>query len=527
LKNLVVFFVAVLVLSVGAMVGLHGMEIRSLQQKGALIEVYAQREGIASRMILDMERYRRLSKDFRKLSDAEIEKSKDRLVDGIKQGVATLDKLSPTNDEKALGAKITSQINDFMVLSAKIEPTLFLRDVFIKEPARDLHEAIVKEMTTLQKNADTRTVAARNDLVQAVPTSTKLMLVSAVLILAMTALMLLRNYLTFARPIRALRARAEGIRNRGAVVGEEAATPLRGAYGEIEQVMTVLSKTVDSLRRERHQFVTAIANDLRAPLVALQSGASFLAGMTPERSSDSDRRAAGEVVSRSVFRLSSSLDDLNDIVEIERSDIRLDEKIVDIRSIVTEVAHALGGPGASHEVKVNLPSVPVWTMLDASRFERVIVHLVSKMMNFMPQGGRIDVSMSRSTRGSFRGLELVIQDAERLAHGRGVTTGPEQDLLRHWVSDNGFGMALVQKVIQAHGGTVTASGVAGTGVTFTVRLPQERLGTGTVSQASQNSSQLIGGSHQQHGHGGLISIDNSGNVQSASMNGRVQQVFHS
>lgn len=132
--------------------------------------------------------------------------------------------------------------------------------------------------------------------------------------------------------------------------------------------------------------------------------------------------------------------------------------------------------------------MPVWAMVDPGRFERVLVHLLAKAMSFMPQGGRVDVSMSRPSRGSFRGLEIVIQDAERLAHGRGAATGPEQELLRHWVADNGFGMALVSKVVRAHGGTVSASGVAGTGVLFTLRLPQERLGTGQVTQAPELES---------------------------------------
>jgi signal transduction histidine kinase len=469
---------AVLMLSVGAMVGLHGVEIRSLQSKGAQIETFAQREGIANHLILEMEKYRRQSKDFRKLSNAEIEKTKDRLVDTVSEGVARLDKLAPTGEEKVLGGKVNEKIAEFMALSAKLEPQLFLRDVFAKEPARELHESIVANLTTLQKNAAVHVVSARAELTKPVPASTRLMLIAAGLILAMAVLMILRNYLAFARPIRVLRARAQAIREGKSVAHD--VRPLRGAYGEIEKVMSELSLSVDTLRKERHQFVTAIASDLRAPLVSLQSGANFLCSLN-ERTDESDRRNAGEVVNRSLFRLSSSLDDLTDIVEIERSDIRLEEKIVDIRSVITEVAHNLGGPGASHEVKVSLPTMPVWTMIDAQRFERVLVHLVSKTMNFMPQGGRIDVSMSRPSRGSFRGLEVVIQDAERLAHGRGAATGPEQDLLRHWVSENGFGMALVHKVIKAHGGTITASGVAGSGVLFTLRLPQERLGTGTVS----------------------------------------------
>lgn len=488
MKNLATFLVLTLVLSIGAIVGLHGLEVRALQAEGAQIETFAQRQAIASSLILDLERYRRGAKDFRSLSNAEIDKVKDRLSNAVASGVAKLERLQPTAEEHRIESAIDKKLADFMVLSAQLEPQLFLRDAFIKESARALHESIVGDLAHLQKMAAAHVEKAKADLMTPVPGQTRWILVAAAISLAMTALLLLRAFLVYVRPISRLRARADslsrGPHNHTPVATDgEPSRPLVGAYGEIERIMRDLSSTVDSLRKERHQFVTAIAQDLRTPLVALQAGAGLLAEPTA-RSTDNDRRAASEVVGRSLFRLSSSLEDLNDIVEIERSDIRLDEKIVDVRGIVAETARRLTGPGASHEVKLGLPSMPVWAMIDPARFERVLVHLMAKAMSFMPQGGRIDVSMARPTRGSFRGLEIVIQDAERVAHGRGAATGPEQELLRHWVAENGFGMALVSKVVRAHGGTVTASGVAGTGVLFNLRLPQERLGTGQVTSAT-------------------------------------------
>jgi signal transduction histidine kinase len=485
LKNLATYLVLTLVLSIGAIVGLHGLEVRNLQAEGAQIEIFAQRQAVASNLILDLERYRRGAKDFRKLSNAEIDKVKDRLSDAVAMGVAKLERLQPTSEEHRIESAIDKKLADFMVLSAQLEPQLFLRDAFIKEPARDLHESIVNDLSQLHKMAAAHVAEAKAELTKPVPGQSRWILVSAAIALVMSALLLLRAFLVYVRPIAQLRARAEAL-SRGphnhtpVAASGDPERPLVGAYGEIERILRDLSSTVDSLRKERHQFVTAIAQDLRTPLVALQAGAGLLAEPTA-RSTDNDRRAASEVVGRSLFRLSSSLEDLNDIVEIERSDIRLDEKIVDVRGIVAETARRLTGPGASHEVKLGLPSMPVWAMIDPARFERVLVHLMAKAMSFMPQGGRIDVSMARPSRGSFRGLEIVIQDAERVAHGRGAATGPEQELLRHWVAENGFGMALVSKVVRAHGGTVTASGVAGTGVLFNLRLPQERLGTGQVT----------------------------------------------
>ncbi len=521
MKNPVVYLVVVLVACLGLMVGLHGWEIQGLQQKGAQVEALSQRESIAGRMVLELEKYRRTSGSFRKLTNAEIDGVKTRLKSGILDGVSRLEKLGPTAEEVTLASRLNEQVNEFLVLSATLEPQLFLRDVFLKEPARELHDSMVSNAQLLQKSAERRRIAASRELTQSVPAQSRLLLLAAGIVLVMTSLILLRGYVAHSRPAKRLREKAvalggplasqvfsaqpvlrslpgstpksskNGAQNASASIG-------RGAYEETENVLTALAAGVESLRRERHRFVTAVAQDLRAPLVALQAGSKLLgeidmASLEGTRSSamSVDRRSAAEVMDRSLFRLSNSLHDLDDLVEIERSQIRLDEKIIDLRLIVREVAYRLGGPGATHDVHVTIPESPVWTLIDVERFERVLVHLVSKVMNFMPQGGRIEISMNRPSRGSFRGLEVVVQDGERVAHGRGAPTGPEQDLLSHWVSENGFGMALVDKVVRAHGGTVTASGVAGTGVLFTLRLPQERLGAGVVStsQASSQSQQ--------------------------------------
>lgn len=470
---------AILALGVATMVGLHAMEIRSLQQKGAEIELFSRRQGITGELMLELEKYRRLSKGFRRLAPREVEDIKEHLTGAFSKGLAELDQLSPTPQEKALAVGLGEQINEFMLLSAKLEPQLYGRDVFVKAAARDLQEGMISNLSGLQDQAGQRIKRARAELGQQITQPTRLLVGSALIVLWMTGLILLRNYLRFSRPTAFLKKRAEAVRDQKEFANVAVQKSLGYAFGEVEKIIHDLSKTVEALRRERYQFVTAIARDLRAPLVALQAGAKFLLRL-PEHTSENDRKAAAEVVGRSVFRLSSTLDDLSDIVELERSNsMKLDEKLVDVCSLMAATAEQLSGRGSSYPIRVSLPSTPLWVLIDSSRVERVIVHLISKMMNLMPQGGTIDVSLNGSLRSGAQGLEIVIQDAERLTHGRGATTGPEQDLLRHWVSESGLGMALVEKVVKAHGGTVTASGVAGTGVTFILRLPQERMGTGS------------------------------------------------
>ena len=58
---------------------------------------------------------------------------------------------------------------------------------------------------------------------------------------------------------------------------------------------------------------------------------------------------------------------------------------------------------------------------------------------------------------------------------RAPSAGPTLDVLKHWISEKGVGLTLAHQIIKAQGGTLTASGLPGTSVQLSIRLPQERL----------------------------------------------------
>jgi signal transduction histidine kinase len=105
----------------------------------------------------------------------------------------------------------------------------------------------------------------------------------------------------------------------------------------------------------------------------------------------------------------------------------------------------------------------------------MLVQVLSKVIGTVPVGGSLSISVAQSTTGNHRGIEILIQDSERPKNGRVANTGPEQDILKHWISESGLSMALAHKIIKAHGGSITAAGVAGMSVTVTIRLPYERV----------------------------------------------------
>ena len=123
-----------------------------------------------------------------------------------------------------------------------------------------------------------------------------------------------------------------------------------------------------------------------------------------------------------------------------------------------------------HTLSVDAPE-PVWINGDAMRLQQIVSNLLSNAVKYTPAGGSIHVSVKRA------GDEAVL-------HVRDTGIGIKPDLAprmfelfvqgdRGVRSGLGVGLAIVRRLVEAHGGTVeAASDGPRKGSTFTVRLPR-------------------------------------------------------
>jgi signal transduction histidine kinase len=120
------------------------------------------------------------------------------------------------------------------------------------------------------------------------------------------------------------------------------------------------------------------------------------------------------------------------------------------------------------EVDVDVPPNTVVTA-DREMMRRAVLNLVLNAVDVMPHGGDIVVT-SYERHG---GLELEIADS-----GPGL---PEQDLPRLFdpffttkPTGTGLGLSIVHRIVEAHGGRLTAMNCPEGGAAFTIELPPRR-----------------------------------------------------
>jgi signal transduction histidine kinase len=141
-----------------------------------------------------------------------------------------------------------------------------------------------------------------------------------------------------------------------------------------------------------------------------------------------------------------------------------------VPDLVEEIFDALAPQLDAQGIEVSL-DVPPNTVVTADRemMRRAILNLVLNAIDAMPRGGELVVT-SYERQG---GLELEIADS-----GPGL---PEDQLARVFdpffttkPSGTGLGLSIVHRIVEAHGGRVTAMNCPEGGAAFTIELPPRR-----------------------------------------------------
>ncbi|WP_242340894.1 MULTISPECIES: ATP-binding protein [Anaeromyxobacter] len=224
--------------------------------------------------------------------------------------------------------------------------------------------------------------------------------------------------------------------------------------------------------RAKDEFVSTVSHELRTPLNAVLGWARLL------RLGKLDATAAArgiETIERSAQAQAQIVDDLLDASRIVRGQLRLDVRPVELVPVIEAALEAVRPAAAARSISIAAVLVPRAGPVagDPGRLQQVVWNLLSNAIKFTPPGGRVEIRLARE------GDEVTI-------HVRDTGAGLDPAFLPHLFerfrqADSsstrahgglGLGLALVRHLVEAHGGSVSASSDGpGRGATFAVRLP--------------------------------------------------------
>jgi len=220
--------------------------------------------------------------------------------------------------------------------------------------------------------------------------------------------------------------------------------------------------------RLREEFLLIASHELKTPLTALQLD---LCGIQQDLSGDWSKVSRKlDRANRSVARLSTLVESLLSVSRLAQGKLTLNLASMDLAETVAQVVDGMreqaGRAGCDLEVQAPESILGNW---DRLRIEQLVTNLLVNAIKY-GAGGHIGIEVRHADSSA----TIEVSD-----HGPGVA---EADLvrifqrferassIRHY-GGLGLGLYVSREIVEAHGGSITASNRPGGGAMFAVRLP--------------------------------------------------------
>jgi two-component system OmpR family sensor kinase len=244
---------------------------------------------------------------------------------------------------------------------------------------------------------------------------------------------------------------------------------LNAMLERIEVSFNARKASEDRLRR----FAADASHELRTPLTAIRGFAEL-----HRQGAVSGEEATTTVLRRiekESVRMSTLVDDLLLLARLDQQR-PLAHEPVDIGSLIEEAVEAARVSSAEQSIDLAMPDEDIFVHGDAGRLHQAVSNLLVNARTHTPAGTPIHV------RVDLEATEVIITVADE---GPGLT--PEQSeriFERFYRADpsrkrgtareegSGLGLSIVDAVVTAHGGSVSADCTEGVGAIFTIRLPR-------------------------------------------------------
>jgi signal transduction histidine kinase len=226
-------------------------------------------------------------------------------------------------------------------------------------------------------------------------------------------------------------------------------------------------RAVTAIHEQREDLLKTLTHDVRTPLSAITMNAALLARNAKDPAVVL-RRA--RTIEKSAGSVAGMLGDLIDMAHLESGHLTLDRKPVDLALFADELKTRLEGTLPIDRVTWAVPAGLPAASVDARRFERILVNLLSNALKYAPAPAPVVLG------AAVQGDEIVVSVADG---GPGISQEDLPHLFEKYFrasatrAKEGLGIGLygTRLLVHAHGGRIWVNSALGKGTTFYFALP--------------------------------------------------------
>lgn len=243
---------------------------------------------------------------------------------------------------------------------------------------------------------------------------------------------------------------------------------------EYGHLVTRLSRLEAERQLERLQddFVATVSHELRTPLGFIKGYATTLL-REDTTWNDADRREFLTIIDEEADRLKELIDNLLDSSRLQSGTLRMDFQPLRLDTMINDLPMRARAFAENLEVEIQLETTQVTVQADPTRLAQVFDNLLSNAVKYAP-GSKLTITLS------------VHDDKAHISfHDNGPGIPPQHlpNIFSRFyrvpnqnssVRGTGLGLFICRRIINAHGGEITAESILGDGTTFHITLPLDQ-----------------------------------------------------
>ncbi len=231
-------------------------------------------------------------------------------------------------------------------------------------------------------------------------------------------------------------------------------------------------RALEAADRQKNEFLAMLAHELRNPLAPIHNASEFLARTLTDHSTLLE---PVNIIQRQVAQLSRLVDDLLDVSRISEGRLNLRLHYLDLGDVISQAIETAAPliKAKVHNLQVRVDEQPIWVMGDSARLIQCVANILSNAAKYTDPGGQILLTLRRD------GETAVISIMD---NGIGLHANLIPKIFDLFVQGDrnldraqgglGLGLALVKRLIEKHGGKVSAANRdTERGAVFEIRLP--------------------------------------------------------
>ena len=266
-------------------------------------------------------------------------------------------------------------------------------------------------------------------------------------------------------------------------LGEVEATATRIAHGDFaarlpdtryEDEVGRLCRTINRMAEElaktdrmKNDFISSVSHELRTPLTSIKGWVETISNI--KNPDDANYRRGLAVITAETDRLYTMVEELLDFSRLQNG-IKLNCQVLDLVAEATDAAlfvePRIRQEGLHLAYEEPPDPYPVWA--DPARLRQVFVNILDNAVKYSTPGASIFITLTRTGETA----SVTVRD-----QGRGISPEDLENVRvkfykgKNAVRGSGIGLAVVDEIVTALGGTLDIASTLGQGTAVTVTLP--------------------------------------------------------